>query len=197
MTSVVLPVAVQNYEGAGAAHLARYVGRHREALADPVGAARRKYVAVPARQRDHAAYVRPSKTAVGSMACPPHRINRPKLRLLVKIGPALRIIMDEDWLSACCSEIDMMGKGIIVEAHLRYGSLQFALQPRLIVGAQKSASETFHKSQSTHGLHRFSIARAFATRETRVSPSLLRARCHQSKAARNAVAAQICQNFIA
>jgi len=69
------------------------------------------------------------------MAHSPHRIDRPKLLLMVEIGPAFRVIMEQDRLGACRSEVDMMGKGIIVEAHLGCGLLQFTLQPRPIVGA--------------------------------------------------------------
>ncbi|KFG89508.1 hypothetical protein BV98_002704 [Sphingobium herbicidovorans NBRC 16415] len=68
-------------------------------------------------------------------AHPPHRINRPKFLLLVEIGPTFRAVMEEDGLGTCRSEVDMMGKGIIVEAHLGCCLLQFTLQPRLIVGA--------------------------------------------------------------
>lgn len=64
----------------------------------------------------------------------------------------------------------MMGKGIIVKAHLGRGLFEFPLKPFLILSAEHRASKTFHKSQSTHGLHRLSIARALATRVTRVSP---------------------------
>ncbi len=69
------------------------------------------------------------------MAHPPHRIDRPKLLLLIEICPVFGVIMNEDRNGACRSEVYMMGESIIVEAHLGCGLLQFTLQPRLIVGA--------------------------------------------------------------